>query len=220
MRLLLLLAAACLGTAADDPADTRYLIAQPATITDYPPVAEVVDADFVVVPLYLLPQGPTFVKQLDSLRHTRQAILDAFRKDMIYQLSPIGQASLPADPGAPPMTTSAPPGSSAAYLVVHSGAGDPERIEADIHQRLAGFDSESCHLVLERRRLALLDPERFRRELLVKLEKYVELNRIATPRPSKVIILGLEHGLTATEMVDGRHILIAPVFQLRFEETN
>ncbi len=208
----LALAASLLGA---DPPDSRYILAQPCTIMTYTPVAEAVDADFTVVPVMLEPHGADPIKRLENMRKCRQAILADLMKDNIYQLSPIGMAEIPG-PQPPPQVVS---GVSAAgsmtspepmigYLVVKSGAVDPEKTEIEVRNRLGPFDGDLCHLHILPRHLAVLDPERFRRDLLIRFERYVELNRLAAPKASRARVDGLELPLSATETVDGRHVLI------------
>jgi hypothetical protein len=228
----LLLAALSASLVGADPPDTRYILAQPSNIASYTPAALVIDADFTVIPVLLEPHGADAVRRLENMRKCRQAILADLMKDNVYQLSPIGLAEIPGPPATQqagvaeqggvfsPTAPGATPEPLVGYLVVKSGAVDPEKTEIEVRNRLAPFDGEPCHLRILSRHLAVLDPERFRRDLLIRFEKYVELSRIAAPKGSRARVDGLELGLTATETVDGRHVLIGLPCQLRVEESN
>lgn len=220
MRCLTLLALLTGAAIASDPVDTPYLLAQPPSITDYQPLALAVDPDFTVVPILLIPRGDDAARQFESLRHCRQAILTDLQKDAVYQLTPIGAAPLSGvSPGEPISAASGfRTASGTAYLVARSGAQDPDKTEVEVRTRMQAIDGETCHIQVLSRRLALSDPERFRRDLLIRLEKFVEANRIGTPHPSRARVDGLEHPLIAWEAVDGHHILVSLVFHLRFEE--
>jgi hypothetical protein len=218
----LLLPLAPVALVAADPADSRYLVAQPASITEYPPVATEVDADYTVVPLALQARGEDPLKQLENLRKCRQAILDNFQKDHLYELSPIGRASLPGEPppGSLSQSQEQLAGDPDRYLVVRIGASDPEKTEAEIRVRMVPLETDTCHIHVQAYHLALRDPERIRRDLLIAWEHYVELNRIALPKTSHARIDGLERSLNATATVDGRHVLVSLACELRVEEDN
>ncbi len=205
--------------AAADPAESRYLMAEPCSILDYAPVGEIVDADYTVVPIALLPSGEDALKQLENLRKTRQAIVENFQKDHVYELSPIGASLLPGELPPSSQTGLGEPPAQQRFLVVRAGAPEPEKTEAEVRLRLQALEVATCHIHVLPHHLAMHDPERYRRDLLIAWERYVELSRIAAPKPSHARLDGLERALSVTETVDGRHVLISVPCQLRVEES-
>jgi len=217
---------------AGDAGDT-YVLAQAAPSMPGL-VAESMDADFVAVPLTLVPSGDTFVAIAEHLQKCRAALQTAFTDP--YRVSvqprsfPSGDAAAAAADSTPTAASSAtggatlPKGMHFGLLIVRPLAQsdtDPEQVAFTILGKVMAVAATTpqCALVPGIYRLGLGDPERLRHDLLLRLERYTELSRISVPKPSKAWLSGLEAPLSVCESGDGRQVTVSLPFQLRFEES-
>jgi len=206
-----------------------YVLAQAQSVTPSL-VAQTMDADFIAVPVTLVPTGDTLPAIATTLEQTRTALQAAFKEPYRVSIQP---RAIPTDAeqNAPTVvtTTSAvptvpllPAGMRFAVLIVRPlNQLDPEPIAFAILARIKALGMTTPHCVLEPGlyRLGLGDPERFRHDLLLRLERITELTRSCVPKTSKAWLSGLEAPLTVSEASDGRQVVVSLPFQLRFEES-
>jgi len=212
--LLLLLGA---SLAASDAADNAFVFAQPMSQTELPLVAITVDADFVAVPVYLAAEGDTPQKVYENLQKAKQALIGEFKEP--YRVSPMARPL--------PLADDKQGNSYQVHATLRYGVmivkpltqEDPEKVALEISNRLRPLSNDNCRLESDLYRLGLGDPERFRHDLLIRLEHYAEAARIALPRPGRARIAGLEAPLVVSEALEARQLLVMIPFTLRFEET-
>jgi len=226
---------------AADSADA-YVLAQPQSSTPSL-VAETVDADFIAVPVTLVPSGDDLPSLAATLEKMRTALQAAFKDPYRVSIQPRSFAS--TLPGAPSSTL---PGSFPGADAAGSATGgavanpspllpggmrfavlivrplnqlDPEQVAFTILGRIkaVAMTVPQCALEPGIYRLGLGDPERLRHDLLLRLERLTELTRICVPKASKAWLSGLEAPLAVSESSDGRQVVVSLPFQLRFEES-
>ena len=181
------------------------------------PIYETVDADVVVVPVSVICHEDDLNRRLELKKSGEQKVIEILSKSTSYKVASAGNythweqavSSLFSTANALP---------EAQIWVVKTGPQDADKMEIEIRKVLQDAKVAKCQVAVQEFRLALLDSERFRPELISKITKFVDLNRSAAPRDARATVSGLERPIAVwASAMEGKVVITLP-FTVAFEE--